>query len=307
MNAKVDSVVRQFMPWSHSKVALAEKCPAAFQRRYVHRAASVEGTEARVGTAAHVFLEHRLDSADAVTAHEKAKTAVKAMTSEELETLKERTLQAEAYITRAEAFRNKKLVAREGLEVRLAVDMKGAPCGYEDSAALMRGSVDHLIVQRDHKALIIDHKSGREHPIGHYAAQLDVYAVLTVQNHAHVQSVQAGVHHVQTGGLLWKRPAPRAQVQQVTLHWMIQRIKMAARGLEGFPARTSPLCAWCDYHAQCPDGIALISVEDAAKKRNKNAQRNRAKTKAKREPRHAQPPEEVESVAGMFPDVEVIL
>jgi hypothetical protein len=265
------------MPWSHSKINLAEKCPKAFKKKYVDRSGSKEGPEARVGTATHAYLEHRLEDADARTAHEKSVRAVKGLTTLELETLHERNTQAEAYIARTQAFRNKSLVRHEGLEVNLAIRLNGSPCDYEDADALVRGSVDHLIEEVSYKALIIDHKSGKTKKLEDYMPQLNTYKVLTVQNRPHLKAVQAGVHHIQDSSLIWQRPDSKEQVQRVLLPWLIRRIEQAAASLDGYPAKTSNLCPWCDYHAQCEEGIALVSVEEALRKREKSASRNMKK------------------------------
>lgn len=275
--AFIAETVRRFMPWSHSKVQLAEKCPKQFKLKYVVRSGSKEGPEARVGTATHAYLEHRLESADAETALAKAKSAVKGLTSAELETLAERNTQGEEYIKRIEAFRNKSLVRHEGFEVNLAIRADGTPCDYEDPDALIRGSVDHLIEQVDYKALVIDHKSGKPKTLDKYRAQLSTYKVLTVQNRPHLRTAQAGVHHIQDASLTWERTDSKEQVQRVLLPWLIRRIEQAARGLEGFPAVTSDLCPWCDYHLQCDEGLALCSAEEAEKKRAKSQARNMAK------------------------------
>lgn len=274
----IADTVRRFIPWSHSKIDLAEKCPKAFKKRYVDRSGRKEGPEARVGTAAHAYLEHRLDAVSADAAHQKAAAAVKGMTTLELETLRERNASSEAYIARTEAFRNKALVRHEGKEVNLAIRIDGSPCDYEDSDALIRGSVDHLIEQVDDKALIIDHKSGKTKKIEQYAAQLNTYKVLTVQNRPHLRATQAGVHHIQDSSLIWQRPDSKEQVQRVLLPWLVRRIEQAAASLDGYPAKTSDLCPWCDYHAHCEEGIARVSIEEALKKREKSAARSMAKT-----------------------------
>ena len=350
----IADTVRRFIPWSHSKVQLAEKCPKAFKKKYVDRSGSKEGPEARVGTAAHAYLEHRLDPklhdeavAVAIAQHkaaeelpaaiegiskmlalQKAKTAVKGMTTLELETLHERNTSSEEYIKRTEAFRNKSLVRHEGYEVDLAIRMDGSPCDYEDSDALIRGSIDHLIEQVDYKALIIDHKSGKTKTLDKYMAQLNTYKVLTVQNRPHLRSAQAGVHHIQDASLIWQRADSKEQVQRVLLPWLVRRIEQAALSLDGYPAKVTALCPWCDYHLQCEEGLASCSAEEAQKKRDKSQARNLGKKEPRTkkdgtpyatrkgadpalarqahlaaEAEHA----ELGSVADMFADDEVIL
>lgn len=275
--AFIAETVRRFIPWSHSKVQVAEKCPKQFRFKYVERSGSKEGPEARVGTAAHAYIEHRLDGIDTDTALEKAKYAVKGMTTAELETLAERNAQGEAYVARIQSFRSKSLVRHEGFEVNLAIRSDGSPCDYEDDDALIRGSVDHLIEQVDGKALIIDHKTGNPKKLDKYMAQLGTYKVLTVQNRPHLRAAQAGVHHVQDASLEWQRPDSKQEVQRVLLPWLIRRIEQAAFGLKDFPAKTSELCPWCDYHLHCAEGLALCSAEEAEKKRAKSQARNMAK------------------------------
>ena len=315
--SKIQETVRQFMPWSHSKVSLAEHCPSAFQRRYVLRMGRKEGTDARVGTAAHTYLEHRLGGADEEEAAQTAAKSIKEMTSTELETLRERSKQSEAYVERTSVFRDRVGVVHEGREVRLAIEPNGDPCAYTDPKALILGSVDHLIEQQDRKALTVDHKSGKVHPLDHYVPQLNTYNVLVIQNRTHLRVVQSGVHHVQNGQLIWQPPVDRQKVSRVLLPWVIRRIENAARGLEGFPAKTSVLCAWCDYHAQCEAGIAFVSIEEAEKKRNRKKKGSgtpRIKkdgtpyaTPKKREVVDTLKPEEFEPVDDLFPDEGIIL
>lgn len=314
-------LVRRFIPWSHSKVQLAEKCPRAFHFKYVDRFGSKEGTEARVGTAAHTYLEHRRDGLDEDEARALAEKSVRGMTADELETLAERNVASEAYVERTRVFRDKGLVLHEAQEVRLGIEPNGAPCDYEDPKALIRGSVDDLIEQRDGKALVIDHKSGRDHDIAHYMPQLNTYKVLTIQNRPHLRHVQAGVHHIQKGDLIWQRADTKVQVQTVLLPWLIRRIEQAARGLDGFEPKTSTLCWWCDYQFRCPEGLAVpkpasIKKKEAAERRRLEGPKMKKDgtpyaTRAKRspEPGEVMRPEDFDfSASELFPrDEDVIL
>lgn len=221
---------------------------------------SKEGTNSRVGTAAHAYLEHRLEGATGADADSKSVKRVKAMTTTEIETMRERNLQSEAYVARTQVFRDRAHVRHEGFEVKLAITQDGTACAYEDPDALLIGSVDHLLEQSDDTALVIDHKSGRVHPLSHYAAQLRTYEVLTVQNRLHLRKTTAGIHHIQNGDLVWQPATSKSHVQHVLLPWLVKRIELAAAGLAGYPAKTSKLCAHCDYHAQCEEGLAFIPL-----------------------------------------------
>lgn len=293
-----------FMPWSHSKVDLAEKCPKAFRLRYVDRAGRKEGTDARVGTAVHSYVEERLDGATDAEAAATAQTKVSSMTTTEIETAKERHVQAEAYVQRVESFRTGGHVVHEGREVQLAIRADGTPCAYEDPDALMRGSVDHLIEQTDRRALIIDHKAGRPHPIAHYRKQLSTYKVLTVVNRPHLIGVRAGIHHIQKSDILWEPVDLKRQVERVHLPWLIRRIEEAAAGLEGYPAKVSKLCGWCDHHERCEEGLAFTpprkTVPGTGQKRTVAPRKPRA-------PREEPRPEPFESVGDLFGGEDVIL
>ena len=311
--------IRQFAPWSHSKLELAEKCPKAFHKRHILRTKRVEGTEARVGTASHAYMENRLGGADKADAGTKALEAVKGLTTTEIETLNERNEQSERYVARIAAYRANRPLVHEGHEVDLAIRIDGSMCGYEDADAFLRGSVDHLMEEQGKKAVVVDHKTGKEKPIEQYRPQLDSYKVLTIQNRLHLNVIQAGVHHVQSGSIAWQRSVPRKQVQLVLLPWLLRRVQTIAGGLEGFVAKTSTLCAWCDYHTSCEEGLALFSLEKAAEMRAKAAARRLPKqprikkdgtpyaTRAKNI--DAVRPEELESASSLYDDVdnEIIL
>lgn len=157
------------MPWSHSRLEDFKNCPRAFYEKQVAKSVVEEKGEATIwGEQVHKHFEDRLTSGVVLPA----------------------ALQVhEPFLARLEA-----LPGEAGVEERIALDMRGQPCGFFDPDVWFRGVIDYKKVSGD-AALLIDHKTGKHHT---KFGQLKLFAIHTFIAHPEVQTVRAEYYWTQT-------------------------------------------------------------------------------------------------------------
>lgn len=242
---------------SPSSAALYQQCPRKWRHRYVDRLPDPPGEPALVGTFAHLVLEHLLQ----LPAGQRSQDAAKKLARKHWPEI-EREPDYEALrltADQAKSFRWKAWEAIAGLwaleepddtevhatEHEVQVDIAGVP---------FRGIIDRVDIVRD-SLVITDYKSGkapserfRNKPL----KQVLLYAA-AVQATFGRQPLGARLHYLGQRTLS-VRVTPSnlgAAVHELSSTWS-SLIDDCERN--EFAVSTGPLCAWCPFVGECPEG-----------------------------------------------------
>lgn len=152
-----------------------------------------------------------------------------------------------------------------------SVDARGQPTGIERTVAFASGElgfsgrVDRLD-DRDGELVVVDYKTSRVVPTDDDARTslaLALYAA-AVWKMFHRPCLRVELHHVPSGTVAAHTHTSESLTRKVEEARSIARDARRAEegfarggdGSEVFPARTGPLCRWCDFRAHCPPGQA---------------------------------------------------
>lgn len=210
---------------SYSSIKLFENCPLRYYRQRIIKDVDDPGGEASIyGERVHEALELRLKEGKPLP--------------QELERYEELC----AAILENLGSGDTLYVERE---MTLNEDL--LPTGWWDSDAWLRSKLD-VLVDKGHKAVIFDWKTGKKRPD---SFQMDIFAVQTFKHFPHVQEVVAS--------LLWLKDGSstthfydRANVNNLweQIIGRIRRIHAAAEA-DIWPARPSGLCPYCPARHDC--------------------------------------------------------
>ena len=251
---------------SPSSSNLYQQCPRKWRHRYVDRLPDPPGVPALVGTFAHLVLEHLLQLPEGQRSQDKAKALARTLWPEFEGEPDYQALGLNG--AGAKDFRWKAWIAIAGLwaledpdstqvhatEHEVQVDIGGVP---------FRGIIDRVDVL-DEGLVVSDYKSGkapsdrfRERPLKQvlfYAAALQ----------AHTGQLPVGARLLYLGQrTLGVRVTPQniaAATEELSGTWQALNADCAS-GV--FDASTGPLCAWCPFLAECPEGQAEVRARDA--------------------------------------------
>ena len=252
---------------SPSSASLYKECPRKWKFRYLDRLPDPPGEPALAGTFAHRVLELLLQlPASERTVESARKLARQAWPEIE----RDPDFSALALTEeQAKAFRWRGWLAIEGLwkledpcevevhatEHDISVSIDGVP---------FRGIIDR-VDHSDAGLVIVDYKSGRAPSprfVGERLTQVLLYAAamaeLTGQRPVRAQLVYLGQRVVET------------DVNDETLGPAVQMLTRTWDSLlsdldsESFAASTGPLCAWCPFLANCPEGIVEVGERHTA-------------------------------------------
>jgi putative RecB family exonuclease len=248
-------------PWSSSKVKCAQRCPQEFHYRYVERIDEpIVSPEQRIGKAIHSVLE-------LVLARRGLEEALELGRKELLHDIERTKFDAlapkvSAFITRIDAFRQRRNPRVEMIEQKLAIDALLAPTEFIAQDAFFRGVLDVGFEWGDGELAVVDHKTGMRRLASDFAEQLEAYATLAVANGPHLKKIWLGVHFVGEAAMEWSAPVPVSEVRESFLPRLLEQIELAARNVAG-PAEPRPgsYCAWCSYRAICP-AMRNVPVEE---------------------------------------------
>lgn len=152
------------------------------------------------------------------------------------------------------------------------VDPGRQPIGIERTVSLktdvlaLHGRVDRLDDHGDHLA-VVDYKTGRQQPTDDDARTslaLALYAAAAWKMFRR-RCVRVELHHLPTGTVAAHEHTVESLRRKIAEAESIAREARAAEsdyaehGTDSsrFPARTGPLCGWCDLRAHCPAGQAV--------------------------------------------------
>ena len=242
---------------SPSSASLYQQCPRKWRHRYVDRLPDPPGEPALVGTFAHLVLEHLLQLPGGQRSQDKAKQLARKHWSE-IE--QDKTYQALNLTNdQAKAFRWKAWEAIAGLwalenpdetevhatEHEVQVDISGVP---------FRGIVDRVDVV-DQSLVISDYKSGKAPAERWKHRSLKQVLLYAAAVEASLGQRPLGARLLYLGqrtiGVRVNEQNLTAAVGELTETWASLTSDCERNQ---FDTSTGPLCAWCPFLAECPDG-----------------------------------------------------
>lgn len=278
-------LVRKHAPWSVSKLETLQICMRSYEFKYVHKKQEIRKSEqSRVGVVVHSLLELGLQepSRDLDLVRDSLAKEHE-LTTEELFEVNSRLPAVTEFIQRIQKFKALRgvLKANEFFERQLAMTADFGTCPFFDNKrALIRGVLDHAMITADNIMVIIDHKTGRKHPIDKFEAQLSVYRLLAVAAFPQVQGVQCAINFVGEPKLLWANrydgtPGAWTRQEIESLHrpWIYNTLNAMGRKLTALQdgpaiAETGWKCEWCGFTSLCEEG-GLVAAQRLLKKRAK--------------------------------------
>ena len=253
---------------SPSSASLYQQCPRKWRHRYVDRLPDPPGEPALVGTFAHLILEHLLRLPEGQRSQDAAKELLLASTGPRW-SKKRTTRRSTLSDAQAKAFRWKAWEAVAGLwllenpdetqvhatEHEVQVDISGVP---------FRGIIDRVDVV-DEQLVITDYKSGKA-PSDRFRArplkQVLLYAA-AVEASLGQRPLGARLHYLgqRTLGVRVTPSNLGDAVQELGATWSSL---ISACENNQFDTSTGPLCAWCPFLAECPDGQKEVIARNEA-------------------------------------------
>lgn len=270
-----------FAPWSISKSDLAAKCGRAFHLRYVQKLPRSTSEASRVGTAAHRVQELLLQGMEPRAALAQGLAEAVDLTAKEVLAVEAMLPRMVTFVERLARFKEKMGVIEESFERKMAITKKFQYADDDSPDVFVRGVIDYEGYTKSGYAIVIDHKSGREHPVEKYAKQLDLYAILEEAARPGIRGVHAALHYIPTGNIVWHHLRPAEVIRKTLRPHMMEYLTARANSLKNFEPRVNDLCGWCDYLAHCPEGAAAVA-EKKEKKRlatNERARERRVEKK----------------------------
>lgn len=252
---------------SPSSSSMFEQCARKWKFRYLDKLPDPPGEAALAGTFAHRVLELLLQLPAEQRTEEEAKRLARAVWPETAQDLDFIALRMDEQTERA--FRWRGWQAVQGLWAiedpsTVTVHATEHDVKVKISDVPFRGIVDRIDVADD--ALVIsDYKSGRA-PRPRYAAdklkQVLLYAAAVREMMGQAPSKARLLYLGQTIIDVDVTEDNLAEVEG-TLSQTWDALQTACSS-ETFDASTGPLCAWCPFVKQCPEGIAEVSQRHAA-------------------------------------------
>ena len=269
-------------PWSLSKSDLAAKCPYAFKLRYLEKVKRASGTHAQIGIAAHEVQEFILNDMVPKVALETALNNMPNLTVKEIETVESMLGNMASFHERMQRFRKKHDVVEVFNEQKWAINRQFEPVDWKDPDAFYRGIVDYAMLTRGGYLVVMDHKSGRRHPVEKYSRQLDSYAVLGLSMYSDIKGAHAALHYIKTGDIDWHFMRKTDVIQGLLRAALVEMLSVRAAKLPGYPVTPNKFCKWCDYIEHCPTGLEKVATEKEAKRleTNRKARERNAKKRA---------------------------
>jgi len=252
---------------SPSSAGLYQQCPRKWRHRYVDRLPDPPGEPALVGTFAHLVLEHLLQLPEGQRSQDAAKKLARKHWHEIEEEKDYRALALSD--DQAKAFRWKAWEAVAGLwslenpdethvhatEHEVQVEISGVP---------FRGIIDRVDVVDD-QLVISDYKSGKAPSDRFRHRPLKQVLLYAAAVEASLGQRPLGARLLYLGQrTLGVRVTPAnlgAAVEELETTWTSLTTDCEANE---FATSTGPLCAWCPFLAECPDGQQEVVTRNEA-------------------------------------------
>lgn len=258
-NVKPTEIVKEYAPWSISKAEVANQCPHRFYLQYIEKKRmNVPPTkEALIGTAVHSALEYALGGNGKVTVSKAFKMAIAGhgLTTSEIEEARGLQPAVENFISKFRNYRIRHNTTRPVIEQKLAVDFEGNPVKFWDNdKGLIRGVIDVFVqfTGRPH-ALILDHKTGKDHDLKYYEKQFQAYALFLKATTPELTDIKLGVNFIRADRVEFQEGMLDVRDIQPTLEYILTFLNETTRDAHKHKlVRPGPLCGWCNYKRICP-------------------------------------------------------
>lgn len=262
---------KEHAPWSTSKRDLAAKCGYAFKLRYIDKLRVTKGTHAVVGVAAHRLQELILLGDAPSDALEKTLLEAPDLTEKEIQTVSAFLPNCEDFRTRMKLFCDKHEIVETYYEQAWAIDFDFNPVEWNHPNCMFRGVVDYALLTATRHLIVIDHKSGRVHPVDKYGRQLDAYAVLGLSVLPDIKGCQAALHYIATKDIVWNHMRSEKVIRGLLRNALKEDLAARLASLDGYEPRLNKFCKWCDFLEHCPTGTEAVASEKEKKRVETNA------------------------------------
>ena len=249
--------------YSHSRLGTYENCPFQYKLRYVDRVKPVLGNtiESFMGSMVHDALEWLYKLARDSNVASKAsllekydqlwsekwkddiRVVKKDLTAENYKQTGKGCL--EMYYDRHHPFDQDVNI---GLEERMIIEL---PEGKK-----MQGYIDRLDKIGDNHFAVHDYKTSSRVPPQSTAdqdRQLGLYALAVHQRYPEVETIDLVWHYVRFDEEVRSRRTQKQLDNMVSSTVSLINEVEAATDRKEFPTKTSMLCNWCEFKAQCPE------------------------------------------------------
>lgn len=252
---KPTEFVKQYAPWSISKINVAAQCPQRFYFQYVAKTPTEVPTSSAmlVGRAVHTLLEN-LTKGHNFTVSFRLAVEGHNLTTNEIETVRGFVPAIRRFMSRMSSYRTVRSLGNLQVEEQLAIGFDGAPLGYWDKRVFVRGALDlsALFLTKPY-AFILDHKTGKWKELKEYAAPFATYCLLYKAHHLSVKKIQTGINHLFTETIDLTKKLTNVEDIGKLLDSYIEYVNSATRAAYNLRVtRKGPLCGWCDYRTCCP-------------------------------------------------------
>jgi hypothetical protein len=253
-----NAFVRAHAPWSVSKANTAKTCPRQFRLKYIEKlkVSTPSKPEALVGQAAHKALEIALGMNIPLRRAFELGVQEYALTGSEQDAVFGFIPNVQSFLKRFDAYRKAHSISKIDIEQRAAVDYKGKEVKFFDNKnGFFRGVMD-LAGVLDNKpvAVIIDHKSGKNHGLKYYQDQFNAYALLAKVIWPHITKVQIGVHFIADAQIEMSPQLTDVTDVEMLLDRVTLFLNTCTQNMSDLNLTSrSKLCDWCDYKLTCPE------------------------------------------------------
>lgn len=205
------------MAYSFSRLSTYKSCPRQFKFHYIDGLADVSGEAAELGSLIHEALE--LDDASLVMHNQEAYHMFKL---------------GRGYM--------EGLKGVIGKEVKLAIDVTGQPCGYDDEKALFRGIIDVL-----GENFILDWKTGFKmvSPL-----QLGAYQLLAEAHGYYPTELKYCMLRYDKFDTIYSSPELFNEARK----FIIETVQAIESDKE-YKRNIGSHCEWCSYVGKCQEGL----------------------------------------------------
>ena len=256
-NIKPTSFVLDHAPWSASKADTANQCPYKFNLQYKQKKKMnvPPSKEALIGTAVHTALEYALGGKQTVARCFKMAIVEHRLTTTEIEDVKAFQPIAENFLRKFKNYCVRHNTSKPILEEQLGVDIYGNSLGFWDKKVLMRGVIDvSLIFSGKPHALILDHKTGKDHALKYFTNQFNTYSLLIKARTPELEEVKLGINFMKADRVEFKNEMQDVRDIQILMDKVISFLNDSTTDASENPnlVRSGPLCDWCQFISICP-------------------------------------------------------
>jgi len=256
---KPTEFVKEYAPWSVSKAEVAKQCPHRFHLQYItkKRMNLPPTRESLIGTAVHSALEYALRGKGELTMAKAFKIAIveHKLTSSEIDEARALQPAVENFIHKFRKYRKRHGTGRPVIEQKLAVDFNGNPTKFWDNDnGLIRGVIDLSVrfTGRPH-ALILDHKTGKDHDLKYFEKQFNAYALFLRAAIPELTHIKLGINFIRADRVEFQKGMVDVRDIQPVFEQVLTYLNEATHEAHNHNlVRPGPLCNWCDYKSICP-------------------------------------------------------